>query len=140
MTLTIFYDGYCPLCVAEMQQLEGLDTKGRLRFEDIQAEDFCACFPDIDPQAADRILHARYSDGRLIYGLDVTYQAWSLVEQKRWLAVLRWPIVRWFADIGYRLFAKHRYRVSYWLTGQARLSGKPCKSCGLDSQSRRQIN
>lgn len=132
-TLTLFYDSYCPLCANEMAQLRRLDTHQRLRFEDIHADDFSQRYPDIDPQAADRILHARYDDGRMIYGLDVTHQAWALVGKQRWLAVLRWPVIRCFADLGYRFFARYRYGISLVLTGQRRCS--PGGSCGIATAS-----
>lgn len=130
-SLTLFYDSYCPLCAAEMDQLRRLDTQARLRFEDIHGADFSQRYPDIDPLAADRILHARYADGRMIYGLDVTHQAWALVGKQRWLAVLRWPVIRWFADIGYRLFARYRYGISFILTGQRRCT--PTGGCATSA-------
>jgi predicted DCC family thiol-disulfide oxidoreductase YuxK len=37
---------------------------------------------------------------------------------------LRWPIISWFADRAYNFFARHRYTISYLLTGQKR--GKQC--------------
>lgn len=125
--LTLFYDSYCPLCVSEMALLRELDTQHRLRFEDIHAPDFIQRFPHIDPKAADRILHGEFADGQLIFGLDVTHQSWAAVEKKPWLGVLRWPLVRWFADLAYRLFARHRYTVSYLLTGTRR-----CERCVID--------
>lgn len=128
MTLTLFYDSYCPLCAQEMDELRRLDSRSqnpRLAFEDIHADDFQSRYPEIDPVAADRILHARYDDGRMIYGLDVTHQAWRLVGKKRWLALLRWPVLRWFADMGYRFFARNRYGISFLLTGRRR-----CEPCG----------
>lgn len=129
--LTVFYDGYCPLCVSEMRQLRKLDDGSgkapRLQLEDIQHCDFAERYPDIDAGAADRILHGRFADGRMIYGLDVTVAAWSLVGRKRWLRVLRLPVLRWFADRAYLLFARHRYTLSYWLIGQRR-----CATCTLD--------
>lgn len=127
MKLTLFYDGYCPLCVAEMRQLQALNARRQnpaLEFADIHAPGFAARYPDIDPVAADRILHGRFEDGRMIYGLDVSHQAWRAVGKKPWLALLRWPLIRWFADIAYWIFARHRYRISWLLTGQQRCS--PC--------------
>lgn len=137
-TLTLFYDSYCPLCAAEMDQLRRFDEQGRLRFEDIHADDFSARYPTVDPVAADRVLHAQYDDGQMIYGLDVTHQAWALVGRHRWLAVLRWPIIRWFADLGYRFFARYRYGISLVLTGQRRCS--PSGSCATTTLNSRSIN
>lgn len=122
--LTLFFDSTCPLCAAEMRQLELLDKDKKLRFEDLYADNFQARFPHIDVVAADRYLHAEYADGKMIYGLDVTCEAWSAVNRKRWLVALRWPVIKWFADLGYKLFARNRYAISYFLTGTRR-----CERC-----------
>ncbi|MFK7863900.1 MAG: thiol-disulfide oxidoreductase DCC family protein [Pseudohongiellaceae bacterium] len=123
--LTLFFDSYCPLCAAEMEMLKEYDAAGRLEFQDIHSADFSENYPTIDPIAADRVLHGQYEDGTMIYGLDVTHQAWRAVNKKPWIGVLRWPIIRWFADIGYRIFAKNRYSISWALTGKKR-----CEPCG----------
>lgn len=127
--LTIFYDGGCPLCAAEMRHLNSLDVLGKITFEDIYADDFSARFAHIDQQEADRILHGQLANGELIYGLDVTYQAWALVGKRRWVAILRWPLIKQVADVGYLFFAKHRYRISRLVTGQAR-----CESCEIGAE------
>lgn len=123
--LTLYYDGQCPLCVREMAHLRQADRDGRLTLVDIQQEGFAELYPHIDPQAARTILHANTEDGSLLLGLDVTYRAWSLVGKGFWIAPLRWPVIRWFADKAYLWFARNRYKVSGWLTGQER-----CDSCG----------
>ena len=128
--LTVFFDGYCPLCVAEMDQLSRLDAKGLLLLEDIHQPDFGSKFPTIDPVAADRVLHAMAEDGTMYYGLDVTHKVWQSVGKKSWIAVLRWPVIRFFADIAYRVFAKNRYSISWLLTGKRR-----CEPCGKDKSS-----
>ena len=124
--LTIFYDGRCPLCAAEMKQLRQLDDAGKLRLEDINRPDFKQRFPHIDPVAADRVLHGQWTNGTLIYGLDVTQQAWSLVGRHQWLKLLRLPLVRWFADFGYLFFARYRRQISRLLTGSSRCDAEAC--------------
>lgn len=124
--LTIFYDGGCPLCVAEMQHLHRLDLQSKLGFENIYAKDFTVRFPHIDQQQADRRLHGQAADGTMLFGLDVTYQAWALVGKRQWVAVLRWPVVKQLADIGYLFFARYRYSISRLVTGQSR-----CESCAI---------
>ncbi len=128
--LTVFFDSYCPLCVAEMNQLRELDTQSLLQLEDIHQEDFSIRYPEIDPKAADRLLHARTADGTMLLGLDVTLAVWRAVGKKPWLVVLRWPVIRFFADIGYRIFAKHRYTISWLITGKRR-----CEPCRADKSS-----
>ena len=124
--LTIFYDGRCPLCAAEMKQLRQLDDAGKLRLEDINRPDFKQRFPHIDPVEADRVLHGQWANGTLIYGLDVTQQAWALVGRHQWLKLLRLPLVRWFADFGYLFFARYRRQISRLLTGSSRCNAEAC--------------
>jgi predicted DCC family thiol-disulfide oxidoreductase YuxK len=131
--LTIYYDALCPLCRMEIQHLEKLDTSGRLRLEDINASDFTARYPHIDPVAADRILHGETGDGQLIFGLDVTCLAWKLVGKGHWFAFLRWPIVSPIADGFYYFFAKHRHRISSWF-GRPQTCDQTCDlSCDINS-------
>ena len=125
--LTIFYDGGCPLCVAEMQHLYERNGQNKIAFEDIYADDFGERFPHINQQKADRILHGQRADGQIILGLDVTYQAWTLVGKRHWVAVLRWPIIKHVADAVYLLFARYRNTISKLLTGKSR-----CEACAID--------
>lgn len=118
--LTLFYDGYCPLCVAEMDKLKALDKAARIAFEDIQQADFSTRFPELDWQALNFKIHAQLADGRLVTGLDATYLAWKSVGHGWLYAPLRWPVIRWFADKVYYWFARNRYTISYWLTGKKR--------------------
>ncbi|MFT2098134.1 thiol-disulfide oxidoreductase DCC family protein [Marinomonas sp. 2405UD66-6] len=122
--LTIFYDGYCPLCTAEMNLLRDLDNQKKLILEDIHAADFSERFPHIDPIQADKILHGQLQNGEVIKGLDVTCLAWKLVGKHKWMQVLRWPVIRLFADLGYLFFARYRHSISSFVTGKPR-----CTSC-----------
>lgn len=120
MAFTIFYDGLCPLCDIEMKHLKKRNTHGQLVFEDINAADFSARYPTLEWQALNERIHGMNEDGTMLIGLDVTHKAWSLVG-KGWIyAPLRWPIIRFFADKFYLVFAKHRNTISYWLTGKKR--------------------
>lgn len=124
--LTIFYDGGCPLCVSEMRHLCRLDREGKIALQDIQADGFAQRFPHIDPLHADQILHGQLANGEMIYALDVTYTAWSLVGKRHWVAVLRWPLVKQVSHWAYLFFAKHRSRISKLLTGRER-----CEVCAI---------
>lgn len=117
--LTLFYDGSCPLCAREIDHLRRLDRDARIRFEDINEDDFSRRYPNVDPQEASAILLGEYH-GERIRGLDVTHRAWSLVGRGWLTAPLRWPLIRPVADRVYRWFAPRRYRISGWLTGQKR--------------------
>ena len=129
--LTIFFDGGCPLCASEIGHLERLDSGKKLSFEDIYAPFFSERFPHIELQEADLILHGQWRDGSMIYGLDVTYHSWALVGKGHWVAILRWPIFRQIAQLGYRFFAKYRHRISSLVTGKPR-----CERCEDGSLSK----
>lgn len=122
--LTIFYDGFCPLCLSEMRELKTLDTQQQLNLENIHADDFSERYPHIDPVEADRILHGQLANGQVIQGLEVTCMAWKLVGKHKWMQALRWPVIRIFADLGYKFFAKYRHSISSFVTGKPR-----CTSC-----------
>lgn len=125
--MIIFYDGYCPLCQSEMRQLKKYDSQGTLQFEDIQSPAFSERFPALDWHALNARIHVQLPDGSLVTGLDATYQAWAAVG-KGWLyAPLRWPVIRPLADLAYNFFARHRYRISYLLTGKRRGCDTTCK-------------
>jgi predicted DCC family thiol-disulfide oxidoreductase YuxK len=118
--LTIFYDGSCPLCAAEINHIQRLDSDNKMVFEDIYAPHFSDRFPHINQQKADLILHGQWKDGAMIYGLDVTYYSWTLVGKGRWVSILRWPVFKQVANIGYRFFARYRHRISALVTGKPR--------------------
>lgn len=127
MILTIFYDSYCPLCSAEINQLKAYDSNNQLSFEDIHAVDFVQRYPYIDKVEANKLLHGQLSNGDMIYGLDVTCMAWKTVGKHRWLSILRWPVIRWLSDRAYLLFARHRNTISSLVTGKNKVLN--CQSC-----------
>ncbi|PSU78494.1 DUF393 domain-containing protein [Photobacterium phosphoreum] len=132
MKLILFYDSSCPLCVTEMRQLQTHNNHQQLLFEDILAPDFNQRFPYINITDASTILHGLYFPDheqypQLLLGLDVTCLAWKSIGKKKWLALLRWPIIGFFADKCYLFFARNRYKISYLFTGKSR-----CKNCKID--------
>ena len=74
-----------------------------------------------------RKLHAQNVNGDMLYGLDVTAVAWSLVGKYRFLKILRWPVIRSISDLVYKLFAKYRDSISLLLTGKRR-----CQQCKIN--------
>ena len=122
--MIIFYDAQCPLCNTEMEHLKKSDTRNQLKLEDLNSAGFSERFPDIDKKKAMNLLHAKTDTGDMIYGLDVTYQAWRTVGKYRWLRILRLPIIKIAADAGYTFFAKHRQLISRILM--------PHKACNSD--------
>jgi predicted DCC family thiol-disulfide oxidoreductase YuxK len=126
--MIMFYDAGCPLCNAEMQKLKKADIEQKIVLEDLNAADFDIRFPHIDKNRAMEILHAQTEAGEIIYGLDVTYTAWKTVGKHKWLKILRLPVIRIFADLGYTFFAKYRQPISRFFMPDTACEDESCST------------
>jgi len=70
LALTLYFDGSCPLCVAEVRRLEAWDTAARLAFVDIALPGFDSSTLGVDLAALNRELHSKTQEGELLTGLD----------------------------------------------------------------------
>ena len=71
--LTVYYDKSCPLCATEMEVLQRLDWRGRLKLVDCSAPDFDGSGPakeGVTRAAMMTKLHARDPEGRWLVALD----------------------------------------------------------------------
>jgi predicted DCC family thiol-disulfide oxidoreductase YuxK len=109
----VFFDGDCPLCVREIDLLRKLDKNTqRIRFTDIQAEDFSADAVGLTFAELMRRIHGRLPNGQLIEGTEVFRRLYAAVGFRRTVAFSRWPGVSQVLDAGYTLFAKNRLRLT----------------------------
>jgi predicted DCC family thiol-disulfide oxidoreductase YuxK len=112
-SITVLFDGNCPLCSREIRFLDRLDRgRGRIGFEDIASSGF-------DPAPYGRSqadlmarIHGALPDGTLIEGMEVFRRAYAAVGLGWILAPTAWPGVRPLADAGYRWFARNRLRLT----------------------------
>lgn len=110
--LELFFDGDCPLCAREVRWLRRLDRDHVVRFTDIAA-------PDFDPAPLGRTMatlmgeiHARRADGSWLRGADVFRALYARLGFAPLVRVSRLPVVRPLVDRAYRLFARHRLRLT----------------------------
>lgn len=110
--LTLFYDGQCPLCVAEIEFLQSRSTKDQLAFVDVTKSGFEAAGHQISCEAAMAQIHGRTADGQVLVGVPVFATAYRLAK----LPFLAWLLSRrWLMPLlqpAYVLFAKHRQAIS----------------------------
>jgi len=110
--LTLYYDGHCPLCVAEVQFLESRNAQGQLAFVDITQTGFASSGHNISCEAAMAQIHGRTADGQVLVGVPVFANAYRLAK----LPFLAWLLSRrWLMPVlqpAYVLFAKHRQTIS----------------------------
>ena len=110
--LTLYYDGQCPLCVAEIEFLQSRNAQGQLAFVDVTETGFESAGHNISCEAAMAQIHGRTADGRVLVGVPVFATAYKLAK----LPVLAWLLSRkWLMPVlqpAYVLFAKHRQTLS----------------------------
>lgn len=108
----VFYDGACPLCMREIRMLQRRDRKGRIRFTDIAAPGFDASAVGLTWETLMQRIHGRVPDGTLIEGVEVFRRLYAAVGFSRLAAFSRAPGVSQALNLGYRLFAKNRLRLT----------------------------
>ncbi|WP_263080143.1 DUF393 domain-containing protein [Endozoicomonas sp. Mp262] len=110
--VTLFYDGSCPLCMKEVHWLQSKNNRKRLRFVDIKQADFAQHYPHLDVDALDNTLHAQWSNGKIVKGVDATVSAWEAVGKGWLLTPLTWPLFSDVATCTYKTFARNRHWLS----------------------------
>ena len=106
---TLYFDGACPLCRAEIDKLRRF-SRGRIRLQNIHELDG-------DDAALDKALllsrlHLRTADGTWITGLAANVRAWRHTPF-RWLwQVLEWPLVNRVSHWCYERWLQHRRRAA----------------------------
>ncbi len=110
--LTLYYDGQCPLCVAEVEFLQSRNAQGQLAFVDVTQTGFEAAGHHISCEAAMAQIHGRTADGQVLVGVPVFATAYRLAK----LPILAWLLSRRWVMPGLQpasvLFAKHRQTIS----------------------------
>jgi predicted DCC family thiol-disulfide oxidoreductase YuxK len=110
--LTLFYDGACPLCQAEIQFLSRRNRAGLLDFVDINSARFDADSIGISCEQALAAMYGQYANGVLIQGVAVFPEAYRRAD----LPFLAWmfsrKLLQPILQVGYRFFAKNRHAIS----------------------------
>ena len=104
--LTVWHDGDCPLCRAEIALMRRLDTRGAIHFVDATTSGPEAC--PIDRRALLARFHAS-EDGRLLSGAAAFSAMWRAIPLLRPLGVIaRSPTVLGMLETAYLGFLRVR--------------------------------
>lgn len=113
--LTLFYDGNCPFCLAEMKRLRSWNKASKLAFVDMALADFDPTYLGVSLAEMNAELHSLTMDGKLLVGVDSMLKAYTLVD-KAWIVFpLRIIFLRPMLAYLYRKFARNRYKISAFL-------------------------
>lgn len=103
-SLTVYFDGGCPLCQAEINHYSKQEGAEKICFRDVSiSEEMLA--GDLTKEQAMKRLHVRGSDGLLLSGAVAFVAIWSTLPRWKWAARLAaLPGMVMMLEIGYRLF------------------------------------
>lgn len=109
---TLFYDGACPLCQAEIIYLQNRNQAGLLQFVDINSVQYDAQAVGVSCEEALASIYGQIEGEAPINGVAVFGEAYRRAN----LPFMTWLFTRsWMMPIlgpGYRFFAKHRHGIS----------------------------
>ena len=110
--LTLFFDGRCPLCQAEIIFLSKRNQQNLLSFVDINSDQFEPDQLGVSCEQALAAMYVQFEDGTLMQGAPVFAQAYRRANLPRmaWFLSIK-PLQPMFR-LGYGLFARNRYAIS----------------------------
>jgi len=110
--LTLFYDGTCPLCQAEILFLSGRNQSNLLDFVDINSEQYNPQVVGVSCEQALAAMYGQYADGTLIHGVAVFPEAYQRADLPFLAWVFSRPALQPILKVGYQFFAKNRHGIS----------------------------
>ncbi len=104
--VTVWHDGGCPLCAAEIAVMRRLDTRGAIHFVDVSTADAGTC--PIDRAALLERFHA-CEDGRMMSGAAAFAAMWRAIPILRPIGLLaRSPMILRILETAYVGFLRVR--------------------------------
>lgn len=110
LPITVFFDGYCPLCRREVAAYRRIAPAAAIRWHDIAQVEPRIEHDGFDLDAALNLLHVRDADGHLNIGLAAHLCLWQALPGWRLLVapLRRHALLYRVADATYRLFTRWR--------------------------------
>ncbi len=103
--MTVYFDGACPLCTAEIGHYRKLDRSNTVDFADVSAPDIVPG-PDLVREQAMARFHVRLPDGQLLSGASAFAALWR--QMPGWWGILGkvagWRPVTLVLEVAYRAF------------------------------------
>lgn len=104
-SLTVWYDGDCPICTTEIGLIRRLDRASAIEFVDLSLPGGCPT----DRAARLARLHAQPQGGRLVSGAEAFVAMWRVLPGLRLLATMASPPpILWLLERAYLVFLRLR--------------------------------
>lgn len=84
--ITVYFDGYCPVCSREVRLYRKLDRRERICWLDLAGPADVLDNAGFSLAAALELLHVRDAEGTLHTGFDAHLRMWERLPGLRWLA------------------------------------------------------
>lgn len=109
---TVYFDGACPLCRAEISHYRRTDQSSALCFIDVSEADACVPAGLTRRRMMERF-HVRAKSGELLSGAAAFVEVWARLPRWRWAAhIAALPGAMATLELGYRLFLPVRPLIS----------------------------
>jgi len=103
--VTVFYDGSCPLCTAEIGIYGNCAGAETVAFINVSMNETAAIITGLDKATALKRFHVRDADGRLVSGAEGFGHLWLALPAWRWLGrIVLLPGVLQATEVVYRGF------------------------------------
>lgn len=104
--ITIYYDGLCRLCSAEISHYMKNPFSSRIRFVDITSPLFDASLEGVDPVMVHKVMHVRDVNNVVIQGADAFIEIWKTLPSYNFLGkVVSLPVLIQLFRLFYSVFA-----------------------------------
>lgn len=117
-----FYDGDCSLCSREVRFLQRHNRAGKIRFTNIADPRFSA---ESYGKTSDELMaemHGRLPNGEWVRGVEVFRRLYAAIGFGWLVWPTRIPVISHITELGYRIFARNRLR----LTGRCDITRGEC--------------
>ena len=113
--LTVYFDGACPIYRREIDLMKIFNRKYRLQFIDFSGGSYRHAEHGLSLLDLGRVIHARWSDGNIITGVEVLREMWEAIGLGFLARFSRLSGINTLLVKAYAWFAKNRL----WLTKRA---------------------
>ncbi len=110
--LSLFYDGACPLCQAEITFLSRRNNAGLLDFVDINSQFYDPHTKGVSCDQALASMYGQYANGELINGVSVFSEAYRRADLPFLVWVFSQKALQPLLQISYSFFARNRHTIS----------------------------